>query len=149
MEGRFRLKGMHGLATAVFVVIALLLVAFARYNIVYVRALDPADPNEGWAWLTSDPDIIEYIKVHFLLLGIWVLNFALMVLAVTLTGFRLGRQWAWVGLWSVVAVMGLYWLSTPWLTLILFASGGAAAGALILFQPNRESIDKPEASSPA
>ena len=144
---RFHLKGRRVLATAAFVIIALLLVALAWYNIVYVRALDPADPKEGWAWLTADPDIIEYIKLHFLLQGVWVLNFALMVLVVTLTGFRLGRQWAWIGLWSVVIVIGLYLLSAPWLTPILFAMGGAAAVALILVRPKREGAGEPEAGS--
>lgn len=147
MDVRLQLKGKRGLSTAVFVVIALLLSAFAWYNIVYVRALDPADPNEGWAWLTSDMAIIDYIKSHFLLLGIWVLNFALMLLAVTLTGFRLGRYWAWVGLWSLVILIALYGLSAPWLTPILVAVVGVTVAALMIVRPKREGAGEPEAGS--
>ncbi|MBT3337986.1 MAG: hypothetical protein HN855_01890 [Anaerolineae bacterium] len=34
--------------------------AFYAYdNLIVIPALDPADPDRGWAWLTSDPDVIE------------------------------------------------------------------------------------------
>ena len=52
---------------------------FAYDNLVVIPALDPADPDRGWAWLTTDPKVIEYIKFLFRNFGYWVLAVAVFV----------------------------------------------------------------------
>ena len=45
--------------------IGLALLYYAFYNIVVIPEIDPADPERGWLWLTSDPQVIEYVKFWF------------------------------------------------------------------------------------
>jgi len=42
------------LGAAIFGLVALGILAFAGHNYFYVPALDPAGPERGWGWLTTD-----------------------------------------------------------------------------------------------
>ena len=68
---------------------------FAYDNLVVIPALDPADPDRGWAWLTTDPEVIDYIKFSFRNFGYWILAVAVFVTVISATGFRQGERWAW------------------------------------------------------
>lgn len=48
-----------------FMVIGLGTLYFAYDNFFVIPALDVRDPDRGWAWLTTDPEIIDYIKFYF------------------------------------------------------------------------------------
>ncbi len=91
--------------------------AFAYYaydNIVTIPALDPADPDRGWAWLTADPQVIEYIKFWFRNFGIWVLALAVFVLVISATGYRRGERWAWYSLLYLPVHIIIHMFIWPW-----------------------------------
>jgi len=112
-----------------FIAYALLFVAFAAYNYLYIPNIEPADPDQGWAWLTLDPDVIEYIKFNFRVLGTWVLGFAVLVGALAGLGLRNRQRAAWFAAWYVPAHVLLVSSLMPWvlpitgpLTLIAIAA---------------------------
>lgn len=108
------------LGAAIFGLIAVAILAFAAYNYIYVPALDPADPNRGWAWLTSDVETVDYIKFYFRMQGIWQLGFAILVLAAA-GCLHHGSRRAWLGLWSVPVVLLLVGAQAPWTLPVLAA----------------------------
>ncbi len=87
---------------------------YAYVNIVLIPALDPADPDRGWAWLTSDPQVIEYIKFWFRNFGIWVLAVAVFVLVISATGYRRGERWAWYSLLYLPVHIIIHMFIWPW-----------------------------------
>lgn len=101
------------LGAAIFGLVSVSVLAFAAYNYFYVPALDPADPQRGWTWLTTDVETVDYIKFYFRMQGIWQLGFAILVLA-TAGCLRQGSRLAWLGLWSVPVVLLLVGLQAPW-----------------------------------
>lgn len=115
---------------------------FAVYNAFYIPALDPADPDEGWAWLTTDPEIIEYIKFNFRVQGMWQFGYGLLVMAAAFV-LRQGSRWAWMGLWSVPLVLIFMTLMMPWTLPVIFLPMAAGIGALLLSRPNLENIIEP------
>ena len=119
----------------VFLVIGVLILLFASYNAFYVPALDPADPNQGWAWLTNDPEIIDYIKFYFRIQGIWQFGYGLLVIATAVGGLRQQQKWAWVGLWSIPFVLGSMALMAPWILPLLAVPLFVAVGTLLLSRP--------------
>ena len=104
----------------IFLLLGLLILVFAWYNAFFIPALDPADPDMGWAWLTTDPEIIEYIKFNFRAQGMWIFAYGLLVIAAAVGGFRQGERWAWLGLCSVPLVLCLMLLMMPWTLPVLF-----------------------------
>ena len=92
---------------------------YAYYNLVTIPALDPADPDRGWAWLTSDPDVIDYIKWWFRTLGFWVLAVAIFVMVISSTGYRKGQKWAWYSLLYLPVHVGIHMTIWPWAIPIL------------------------------
>ena len=108
---------------------------FAAYNAFYIPALDPADPNQGWAWLTRDPEIIDYIKFYFRIQGMWQFVYGLLVIATAIGGLRQQQKWAWIGLWSVPLVLVLMSFMAPWTFPILTVPLLVAVGTLLLSRP--------------
>lgn len=104
----------------IFLLLGLLILVFAWYNAFFIPALDPAGPDMGWAWLTTDPEIIEYIKFNFRAQGMWIFAYGLLVIAAAVGGFRQGERWAWLGLCSVPLVLCLMLLMMPWTLPVLF-----------------------------
>lgn len=80
---------------------------------------DPADPERGWAWLTTDPKVIDYIKFWFRNLGYWVLAVAVFAIIISITGFRQGERWAWYSLLYLPIHLGIHMAIFPWLAPIL------------------------------
>jgi hypothetical protein len=87
---------------------------FSYDNLVVIPALDPADPERGWAWLTSDPEVIEYIKFWFRNFGLWVLAVAVFVIVISVTGYRQGERWAWFSLLYLPVHIVIHMLIWPW-----------------------------------
>ena len=85
----------------IFLLLGLLILVFAWYNAFLIPSLDPADPDMGWEWLTTDLEIIDYIKFNFRAQGMWIFVYGLLVIATAVGGFRQGERWAWLGLCSV------------------------------------------------
>jgi len=114
----------------VFLLLGLLILVFAAYNAFFIPAIDPADADMGWAWLTTDPEIIEYIKFNFRAQGMWIFGYALLVIATAVGGFRQGDRWAWLGLCSVPLVLVLMALMMPWTLPVLIVPLLLALAAL-------------------
>lgn len=77
-------------------------------NMVVIPALDPADPDRGWVWLTTDKEVIDYIKFWFRTFGFWVLAVAVFVIVISITGFRQGQRWAWYSLLYLPVHIGIH-----------------------------------------
>ena len=118
----------------VFLVVGMLILLFAAYNAFYIPALDPADPDQGWAWLTTDPEIIEYVKFYFRVQGMWQFGYGLLVVAMAVGGLRQNQKWAWNGLWSVPLVLLLMLTMMPWTLPVLIVPLLAVVGILILIR---------------
>lgn len=114
----------------IFLILGVLIILFSIYNAVYIPALDPADPSEGWAWLTTNPEIIDYIKFNFRVQGMWKLGYGLLVMATAVGGFRQGERWAWLGLCSVPSVLIFMSLMMPWTMPVLIVPLLLAVAAL-------------------
>lgn len=97
-----------------FFLVGLGITYFAYDNIVTIPAIDPADPERGWTWLTTDPEVIEYIKFWFRNFGIWVLAVAVFVIVISVTGFRQGDRWAWYSFLYLPMHIGIHMMIWPW-----------------------------------
>ena len=53
----------------------------------------------------SSPESVELVRFLYGIIGNLKTSWALLVLAITLTGFRRGEKWAWYTLWLVPAVL--------------------------------------------
>jgi len=113
-------------------IVGLGLALYAYDNLVVIPGLDPADPDRGWAWLTSDPDVIEYIKWWFRTLGFWVLAVAVFVMVISSTGYREGQKWAWYSLLYLPVHILIHILIWPWLAPILLGVLLIAIAGLLL-----------------
>jgi hypothetical protein len=101
-------------AWVVLFVVGLGLLFYAYDNIVVIPSIDPDDPERGWGWLTSDPEVIEYIKFWFRNFGIWVLAVGVFVTVISATGFRLNERWAWFSLLYLPVHIGIHMVIWPW-----------------------------------
>lgn len=128
----------------VFLLLGLLILVFAAYNAFFIPTIDPADADIGWAWLTTDPEIIEYIKFNFRAQGMWIFGYALLVVATAVGGFRQGDRWAWLGLCSVPLVLVLMSLMMPWTLPVLIIPLLLALAALAASYNQRPSESKRE-----
>lgn len=108
---------------------------YAYDNLVVIPALDPADPDRGWAWLTTDPEVIAYIKFLFRNFGIWVLAVAVFVIVISATGFRRGERWAWFSLLYLPVHIGIHMVIWPWtIPILLVLMIMTLAGLLLPFR---------------
>jgi hypothetical protein len=114
------MKNIHQYAWILLFFVGLALAFYAYDNLVVIQSLDPADPNRGWAWLTTDPDVIEYIKFLFIILGYWVLAVSIFVLVISSTGYRKGERWAWYSLLYLPIHIIIHIMLWPWLAPALF-----------------------------
>jgi hypothetical protein len=105
---------------------------YAYYNLVTIPALEPDDPERGWAWLTTDPEVIEYIKFTFRMLGYWVLALAVLVMAISATGYRKGERWAWYCLLYLPIHIVIFMLIIPWTIPVLIILLAAVLIGLVL-----------------
>lgn len=105
---------------------------FAFDNIVTLPSLDPADPDRGWDWLTTDAEIIEYIKFWFRNFGIWVLAVSIFILTIAATGYRQHQRWAWYSLLYLPVHILIHFFIWPWLIPILSIVLVLVLAALIL-----------------
>lgn len=105
---------------------------FAYDNLVVIPGLDPADPERGWAWLTADPEVIDYIKFWFRNFGIWVLAVSVFVLVISATGFRRGERWAWYSLLYLPVHIGTHMAIWPWMIPILAVLMAMTLAGLLL-----------------
>jgi hypothetical protein len=102
-----------------FFIIGLAFLYFAYDNIFVIPTLDVYDPDRGWAWLTTDPEIIDYFKFHFRLFGVWILAFGMLILLTAMTGLRAGSRRAWGILFIVPILVGVHFFIWPWTAPIL------------------------------
>ena len=93
---------------------------FAYDNLIVIPALPADHPERGWLWLTSDPEVIEYIQTWFRSFGIWVLAVAIFVIVISVTGFRQGQRWAWYSLLYLPVHIGIHMFIWPWTVPVLF-----------------------------
>jgi hypothetical protein len=117
------------------VVIGVLFFLFAMYNLVYVPSLDPAHPDQGWLWLTSDPEIIDYIKFYFRVQGVWQVPLAILVIFAAVGGLRTGQRWAWYAFWYIPIHFLVIWVLMPWIVVVLAPLFLLAVAALIFMIP--------------
>jgi hypothetical protein len=87
---------------------------FAYDNLIVIPALPGDHPDRGWLWLTSDPEVIEYIQTWFRNFGIWVLAVAIFVIVISVTGFRQGQRWAWYSLLYLPVHISIHMFIWPW-----------------------------------
>jgi hypothetical protein len=121
----------------VFLVLGALILIWAADNAVFIPALDPADPERGWAWLTTDPEIIEYVKFNFRFMGMWQIGYGLLVISAAF-GLRKGHRCAWTGLWSVPLVVVLLLPMMPWILPVVAIPFLAAIGTLLYLRPKAD-----------
>lgn len=95
--------------------IGLGLAFYAYDNLVTIPALDPVDPERGWEWLSTDPEVIDYIKFWFRTFGLWVFAVSVFVMVIASTGFRQGQRWAWYSMLYLPFHIGLHAILWPWL----------------------------------
>lgn len=113
----------------------LLIAYFAYDNLVVIPGLDPADPDRGWRWLTTDPQVIEYIKFWFRNFGFWVLAVAVFVMIISATGFRQRQKWAWYTLLYLPVHIGIHMVIWPWtIPILLIVMIMTLAGLLLPFR---------------
>jgi hypothetical protein len=115
--------------------VGLLIAYFAYDYLVVIPGLDPADPNRGWRWLTTDPEVIEYIKFWFRNFGFWVLAVAFFVTIIAATGFRKGERWAWYALLYLPVHILIHMFIWPWtIPILLLLLIITVAGLLLPFR---------------
>ena len=115
----------RGFGWVILFAIGLLLLYFAYDNFFIIPALDVHDPDRGWDWLTTDPEIIDYIKFYFRVYGIRVFGFGMLTILTTVTGLRNGYRSAWIVLWTVPVLVIIHFFIWSWTAPIL-------AGVLII-----------------
>jgi len=109
----------HNYGWILFTFIGFLILYFAYDNIFVLPALDVNDPDRGWAWLTTDPEVMEYIKFYFRIFGLRVLSVALMTILTASIGLREGSRNAWNVLFIIPVLFAVHMVVWPWLFPIL------------------------------
>jgi len=113
------MESLRNNAWILMVLVGLVFLFYAFYNLIVIPGLDPADPERGWAWLTTNPKAIEQIKFYFRILGILVLTVAVYTLVIAATGYRNGEKWAWFSLLYLPVHIILNGVLFPWIAPIL------------------------------
>jgi hypothetical protein len=120
--------------------VGLMFFYYAYHNIIVIPSTDPTDPARGWAWLTTDPDVIDYIKFWFRTFGLWVFAVAVFIIVVSVTGFRNGEKWAFFSLLYVPVHIVIHMVLWPWTIPILAVLLFLTVGGLML--PYRQFFPK-------
>ena len=116
-------------AWIVFIALGAFFLLFALYYMLYLPVIAPA---EQWDWLTSDSEVISFIRFNFRVQGVWLIGFALLVLATAVGGYRRHQTWAWYAIWVVPLVILLAGVVMPWTLPILIVLFMGAVAALVL-----------------
>jgi hypothetical protein len=95
--------------------IGLGLLFYAYDNFIVIPALDIRDPDRGWAWLTTVPEVIDYIKFYFRIFGVRVFAFGMIILLTAVKGLRDGYHRAWRALLIVPVLVAVHIFFWPWL----------------------------------
>lgn len=65
-----------------------------------------------WAQLqASSPVVANLVDLLARVLGAWLIGFALLGIAISITAFRGGERWAWFAMWSFPLVMSLVFMA--------------------------------------
>jgi len=132
-------------AWLLLLIVGLGLAYYAYYNLIVIPGLDPNDPDRGWAWLTSDAGVIEYVKFWFRILGLWVLALSITVVVISATGYRKGQRWAWYSLLYLPVHILAHVYFWPWMAPLLLVVLVIAVLGLALpfrtFFPSGERVD--------
>ncbi|MEK6221640.1 MAG: hypothetical protein N2D54_05280 [Chloroflexota bacterium] len=123
-----------------FIILGLAFLYYAYINLFVFPALDPRDPELGWAWLTTDSEVIDYIKFYFRVFGVRVLAFGMLTLLTAATGLRSGSRRAWGILFIMPILVGVHIIIWPWTALILMAMILFAGVGLWLSFPKEEKM---------
>ncbi len=91
----------------------LLLLLFLAGSLLQGYIFDP--DGKTLNWLTSDPEILHFIRWGFTFYGLPGVGFAIFIMAASVTSYRGGERWAWYAfLYLPVYLLGLlaiaYWL---------------------------------------
>jgi hypothetical protein len=113
----------------VFLLIGLIILVSSLQNIIFLPLVTPEGRLD---WLTSDPEVLDYVAMHFRILGVWQLALGLLVLAIAVTGLRQRQLWAWTVMWIVPVLLLGVTLVMPWLVPFTPALLILAAGTLLL-----------------
>ncbi len=84
-----------------------------------------ADPAH-WNWLTSDMQVLNYLRMHFVTYGLGWLSFSFLLLTVSIFEYRRGEKWSWYAFWFIPVFLGVlavvwFW-AWPLFTLLLILS---------------------------
>jgi hypothetical protein len=112
-----------------FVPVIFLILFFAYDNLIVIQALNVRDPDRGWAWLTTNPEIIDYIKFYFRVFGLRVFAFGALTLLTVTLGLKKGRFSAWLSLFllpllSAANIILWPWTAPIWIGAILLSGIG-------------------------
>jgi len=98
-----------------------------------------AQPDH-WDWLSRDPEVLDYLNITWRWMGVNGLAFAILTIAVLVTGYRKGERWAWFAMWTwpafLIAQGIVFPFTWPEMRILLVI---AAAG---LFVPYRRFFPK-------
>lgn len=94
----------HRYSWVVFLVISVLFVLFGIGDVILGTNADPAivESITGIEWdvlQAASHDVATFINLSARMLGLTLLCFSLLTVAITLTSFRQGHTWAWYALW--------------------------------------------------
>jgi len=108
------MKHLSRYAWILLLLVGLSFVYYAYDNVIVIPSLSPTDPDRGWAWLTTDPEVIDYIQYWFRIFGIWVFAVAVFIIIISVTGFRQGEKWAFFSLLYVPIHIIVHMFLWPW-----------------------------------
>mgnify|MGYP006971714097 CR=1 FL=1 len=95
-----------------------------------------------WDWLTSDPEVLDYLNLTWRWIGVVGLTFGIWTLVITLTGFRQGVRWTWWAMWLWPAFLAAQAIIFPYtMPMMAILIGVAVIG---LFLPYRRFFPKGE-----
>jgi hypothetical protein len=105
-----------------FIVIGLAFLYFSYHNLFVIPALNLRDPDQDWTWLTGNPEIIDYITLHFRGFAIKVLTFGMLTLLTAATGLRAGSRRARSILFIDPILIGVHYFVWSWTAPILISA---------------------------
>jgi hypothetical protein len=95
-------------AWVIFLALGLLWVVYGLSELFIPDTLPDAQHITGMSLSeleASSPAATELVRFLYGAIGILKTNWSLLVLAITLTGYRRGEKWAWYTLWLVPAIL--------------------------------------------
>ena len=98
-------------AWIIFLASGIFILIFIGFNFLLFPSIDA----KHWDWLTSDSEVVNYLRTSTRAAGLLAMGFASLTIAVSLTGYRKGEKWSWYTLWYLPVFFGLLALVWPWL----------------------------------